>query len=453
MTSLKDKKALVWDNGVFVEFAKRLAEDFGKVYYFVEWRAGYPTSRGLLIGDGDKDITRVDDPWKLIKNDDVDIIIFPDVYEYGVMDYLASQGKRIWGCRRGAELELDRPKAKDILAKAGVPIGEYKLLVGLDALRDHLKKNEDSWVKINSTRGDCETFHSPTYEKIEPRLDELEHTLGAKKKIMRFCVEAGIPDAVEAGYDGFTVDGQFPRVAITGVEVKDKGYAGRTMRYADVPSQVRAVNDALVPNFKRYKYRGFWSSEVRIDKDGVGWPIDLTARAGSPPGEVYQNMVSNLAEIIWYGAEGILIEPEYTDTWAAMAIIHSQWADKNWIHITFPKELRRNIKFRNYTVIEGEHYIVPQQSGMPEIGAVVGTGATAKEAIDNAKDVAGQVSGYDLEIPVDSMDEALADLKKLLKQSATEPASKEQRAAQDAMKQGKISSRQYEKLAERNEWA
>ena len=453
MTNLKTKKALVIDSGIFVEIARRLAEDFGTVYYFAEWRSGYPTSRSLLVGAGDPMLHRVDDFWHLIQNDEVDIIIFPDVYDYGLQDYLRSIGKRVWGCGGGAELELDRPKAKEMMANAGVPIGDYKEIVGLDALRKHLKTHEDSWIKINSTRGDMETFHSPTYEKIEPRLDELEHTLGAKKKIMRFIVEAGIPDAIEGGYDGFCIDGQFPKVGITGIEVKDKGYVGRTIRYKDVPEQVRAVNDALAPHFKRYQYRGFWSSEVRISKDGVGWPIDLTARAGSPPSELYQNMISNLAEVIWYGAEGILIEPDYTDVWGAEVLLHSDWADKNWAHLSFPKELRRNIKLRNYTIIEGEHYIVPQLCGMPEVGAVVATGKTAKGAIDKAKEIAEQVEGYYLETPVEAMDEAIVDLKKILSQAARAPMSKEQSAAEDARKSGKISQRQYDKLVERNGWA
>jgi hypothetical protein len=452
MENFKNKTVLIWDNGIFVEIARRLAEDFGRVIYFCPWANGYPTSRGLLIGAGDDQFERIEDPWEFIERDEIDLYVFPDCYEGQLQSYLASIGKRVWGCRTGAELELDRPKAKEIMEKAGVPIGDWKMIVGLDALRKYLKTHEDAWIKINSTRGDMETFHAPTYEKIEPRLDELEHTLGAKKKIMRFCVETGIPDAIETGYDGFTIDGKFPQVGLTGIEVKDKAYVLRTIRYKDVPAQVRAVNDALEPEFKRHKYRGFWSSEVRIDGDGIGWPIDLTARAGSPPSEVYQNMIANLAEVIWYGAEGILVEPEYTDTWGAEVLIHSQWADKNWVHLTFPPELRRNIKLRNYTVIDGEHYIVPQLTGMPEIGAVVATGKTAKEAIDHAKEIAGKVEGYDVEIPVDAMDEALVDLKAILAESATKPVSKEQRAAEEAMKAGKISRKQYDRLADKHEW-
>jgi hypothetical protein len=448
--NLRTKTALVIDNGIFVEFARRLAEDFGRVLYFAPWATGYPTSRGLLIGAGDETYERIDDFWPYVEDDSVDIYVFPDCYEGGLQSYLRSAGKRVWGCGLGAELELDRPKAKDILAKAGIPIGDYKEIVGLDALRKYLKTHEDAWIKINSTRGDMETFHAPTYEKIEPRLDELEHTLGAKKKIMRFVVEAGIPDAIEAGYDGFTIDGKFPKVGITGIEVKDKGYVGRTTKYKDIPPEVRAVNDALVPNFKGYTYRGFFSSEVRISKDGKGYPIDLTARAGSPPSELYQNMIENLGEIIWYGAEGILVEPEYVAPWGAEVLLHSDWADKNWAHIHFPDDLRRNIKLRNYTIIEGEHYIVPQLCGMPEVGAVVATGKTAKQAIEEAKRIAALVEGYYLEAPIEAMDEAIEDLNKVLGEQ--KPVSKEQAEAERAMKAGKISERQYDRLAEKNGW-
>jgi len=448
--NLRSKTVLVWENGIFVEFAKRLAEDFGRVLYYAPWTTGYPTSRGLLIGAGDDDFERIKDPWPFIERNEIDLYVFPDCYEGELQHYLASTGKRVWGCRLGAELELDRPKTKGMLEKAGVPIGGYKEVVGLDALRKHLKRTDDAWVKINSTRGDMETFHSPTYEKIEPRLDELEHTLGAKKKIMRFIVENGIPDAVEVGYDGFCIDGQFPKVGITGIEVKDKGYCGRTTSYKDIPPEVRAVNDALVPAFKRYNYRGFFSSEVRIN-GGKGYPIDLTARAGSPPSELYQVIMTNLSEIVWYGAEGILVEPEYEAPWGAEVLLHSDWADKNWAQVTIPDEVRRNVKLRNYTVIEGETYIVPQLCGMPEIGAVVATGKTAAEAIKEAKRIAGMVEGYYVESPVESMDEAHEDLVKLIGED--KPASKEQTKAESAMKAGKISQRQFEKLAEANGWS
>ena len=219
-----------------------------------------------------------------------------------LQSYLRSQGKRVFGCGRGAELELDRVKAKEIMAKGGVPIGPYKEIIGITALRKFLKENDNQFVKQDATRGDFETFHAPTYIRIEPRLDELEHSLGAQAEIKRFIVEGGIDDAIEAGYDGYSIDGQFPSYGITGIEVKDRGYVGRIMPYRKMPKQVIAVNEALSKPMKDYGYRGFFSSEVRITKDGKGYPIDLDGALGlaavrSLPGDVHQSRRHRLVRL------------------------------------------------------------------------------------------------------------------------------------------------------------
>src|SRR6266704_795030 len=270
--NLRSKTALVFDNGIFAEIAVTLAKDFGRVLYYVPWTNAYPKSNALLIGHGVEGIERVSSPWPYF--DDIDIWIFPDVYEGELQEWLAAQGKRVWGCRMGAELELDRPKSKEASKKLGIDIGPYKVITGLDALRKHLKANDDQWVKVSSTRGDMETFGAKSYEKVEPRLDELEHNLGAKKKIMEFTVEQGIPDAIETGYDGYCIDGKYPKGAMTGVEVKDEAYLMKTVRWQDLPEMVRSVNQKLAPALKRYGYRGFISTEVRCCEDGKAYLID-----------------------------------------------------------------------------------------------------------------------------------------------------------------------------------
>lgn len=178
--NLKSKCALVYDNGIFTAMAETLAKDFGRVLYYVPWTSGMPKSNALLIGEGIDGIERVTSPWPHF--DEIDIWIFPDVYEGELQEWLAAQGKRVWGCHGGAVLELDRPASKEESKKLGIDIGPYKVITGLDALRKHLKANDDQWVKISGTRGDMETFGAKTYDHVEPRLDELEHNLGALKK-------------------------------------------------------------------------------------------------------------------------------------------------------------------------------------------------------------------------------------------------------------------------------
>ncbi len=697
----------------------------------------------------------------------------------------------------GAELELDRPKSKEASKKLGIDIGPYKVIMGLDALRKHLKANDDQWVKVSSTRGDMETFGAKTYQHVEPRLDELEHNLGAKKKIMEFTVEQGIPDAIETGYDGYCIDGKYPKGAMTGVEVKDEAYLMKTVRWQDLPEMVRSVNQKLAPALKRYGYRGFISTEVRCCEDGKaylidpcfaddteiltdqGWKLfqdldrsesvatlnvetreieyqipsdylasafagemvmisnkergieclvtpnhgvwrtdrhgnglfresadsvsdrgyiprtglwtgqhqavytvpayystwvsgrgvgivkehscepaeidmvawlrflavylgdgsihsewavnisqndasdkkeliaaivnempfgvsrnaqgfvvnsvqltehlrssglcnekripdyvkDLTpeqidvfldayrlcdggehkgqklyfttskglsddiqelvfkagrianirkrevagttmlvggktytrnhdtyviselgmhdqfwfetgsradryfarqpydgmvydvtvpnhtvyvrrngkpfwssncCRAGSPPNELYQVMMANMAEAIWYGAGGIVIEPEFRAKWGAEVLLISEWADQNWMHVSFPPEVRENVKLRNFCVIEGEYYVIPQWTGSAEIGAIVALGNTPEEAIAEVKRIAELVEGHLLDKPIDALDIAHEQLQEVL--GPEKVLTKEQKQAEALHKAGKISDRQLDKM-------
>src|SRR5206468_673120 len=151
--------------------------------------------------------------------------------------------------------------------------------------------------KISRMRGDMETFHAKTYRLIEPRLAELEHALGATKDITEFVVESPIKAKSEVGYDGFTIDGRYPQMALMGVEVKDQGYIGEVIPYASLPRPVSFVNRVLAPLFRDLTYRGFFSSEIRIANDGTPYLIDPCCRMASPPGELYQYLIENLAEV------------------------------------------------------------------------------------------------------------------------------------------------------------
>jgi hypothetical protein len=413
MTSYKNRSVCVVENGLFVEFAVLLSKSFGKTYYYAPWEGGYPSSNPLLIGQGIPNVTRLKSIWPML--DEIDLFVFPDVYQGALQVHLASLGKRVWGGRMGEELELDRAAAKVHLDSLGIDIGPYRVIKGLDALRMHLMKHENQYVKISRTRGDMETFKSKNYALIEPRLDELEHKLGAKKKIMEFVVEDEIKPAVEVGYDGYTIDGKFPKNAMWGIEVKDKGFVMQCKPYAKLPEQVKSVNQKMEGTLKNYGYRGFISSEIRITKDGTGYAIDPCARAGSPPSELYQVMVKNWPDILWNGAEGVLVEPEFAAKWGAELLLLSSWATKNWQAVQFPKSIRDNVKLRQLTMIEGKHYFVPQMSDMPEIGAVVATGDTMEDAIKECREIADKVEGHYIEVISGSLDEASEEFAKLRK--------------------------------------
>lgn len=446
MANLRTKTVLVYDYGQFVELARSLSPDFGRTLYFAPWTdGGVPTSRSLRIGEGIEGIERITEIWPYL--DEVDLFVFPDVHEAALQEYLVSLGKRVWGCRSGGELELDRVKSKEISKRLGIDIPSHTLVTGLDALRRHLKANEDQWVKIPVTRGDVETFHAPDYHAAEPLLDKLEHSLGAQKKLMEFIVEDSIAPAVEVGYDGYTVDGAFPKSAIIGVEAKDEAYLGRAIAYNDIPNGVRTVNQKLKSALRGYRYRGWLSTEVRCTPEGKVYLIDPCARCGSPPSELYPLMIANWAEILWEGAEGILIEPEFKAKWGAEVLLNSDWAVTNWQQVDFPRSIREHVKLRNLTMIDGESYVVPHQTGCLQIGAVVATGNTADEAIAECRRIAELVTGHAIDKPVAALDKARDQLAELLGDKMDDkPLSKMARAVADLRSRGMISDKQAQRL-------
>jgi len=369
------------------------------------WANSFPRSNQLLVGDGFDEIERIKFLWDHV--DDVDLFIFPDIYFGDVATQLAKMGKRVWSARHGDCLELYRDDTKDFLQEIGLPVAPWERIIGLPNLRKFLKQNDNQWVKVSTVRGDFESFKSESYDLIEPRLDELEWRLGAKKSIYEFIVEESIEDAIEIGYDGWVIGGHYPPQSMAAFEIKDLGMMGNTIKYEDLPEPVAMVNEKLAPFFERCHYRGFFASELRIKQDGKPFLIDPCTRCGTPSNELLQELFGNWGEIFWEGASGNIVAPEQVAKVGVEAMIHSSWSDKNWQAIYFPEKIRQFVKLRNHTKIDGKDYVVPQDVGLPEIGAVCGIGNTIPEAVKHLADNASQIKGYAIEIKLESISKAL----------------------------------------------
>lgn len=411
MNDYSNRIALVIDNGLFAEVAVTLAKSFGKVYYYVPWENAYPKSNQLIVGRGLEGVEKIDEFWS--KLNEVDLFVFPDVYFGTLQLHLRSLGKRVWGSALGEELELFRVYSKGVTKEVGLAVGEFAVITGVKALRKYLAKHEDVFVKISRTRGDMETFRSENLDLVEPKLTELEYKLGAKKEITEFVVEAAIEDAVEIGYDGFTVDGRFPSHAMCGIEIKDKGYIGHFRSYESMAEPIRQVNAAFAPVLQGYQYRNFWAAEARVQRDGTPWVIDPCCRAGSPPSELQLVMYKNLADIFWFGAEGQVIDPIPAAEWGAEIMLISSWANNNWQAVEFPASIRENVKLHFPVVIDGKYYTTPQGFDLPCIGAAVGIGDTMQIAMNRARKVAEQVKGYFVDCDLDVFVRAKEEINQL----------------------------------------
>lgn len=395
--------ALVVDFGIFVEIARTLGRTFKKVYYYTPWEQSFPTMDTGKIGYGCPEIELVESPFDVL--DKIDLAVFPDIYFGSMQKHFIKLGIPTWGSNVGELLEIDRDGTKRLMKKMGLPVNDFAVVEGLPALREYLKYNEDKWIKTNKWRGMMETFHSPNYGVVEPKLDELEHSLGAFKHIVKFMVESPINDALEAGIDGYCIDGKFPKTIMSGFEIKDKGYVGEIRLYDSIPEVVTRFDRVMQPVFANIGYRGFYSTEVRV-QDGTPFMVDFCARGGNPPNSTMQVMFTNLADIIWSGANGIVLDPIPLAKFGAEIIIKSDWALKNWQTVEFPKDIEPFVKLQNMVMVNNKRYIIPQAVELDGIGSVVGYGDTIKEAIQRAKDIAEEVEGFEIEILVDSMDEA-----------------------------------------------
>ena len=408
--NLKTKIAMVIDDGLFLEMACKMGEKFKEVLYYTPWECPYPTMNTGMVGYGMPNITKALSIWD--RFDEVDIFIFPSIYFGPLAVHIENCGKRVWSSKNGEEIEIYRNKQKKHMIKLGLPVAPYQVVKGMAALRDYLKLHNNVYVKIDLWRGQFETFASPSYSVVEPILDEIEYKMGPLKYITEFLIEDRLKDKVEIGCDMYTVDGKFPSKSLIGIEIKDMGYVGEFRNYEDVPKEVTNFNTKMANTFKNYRYRGFFSTEIRVGKDHKDYMIDFTARAPSPPNELYQELYSNLAEIIWYGSEGVLIDPIPAKKWGVQAMMYSSWGENEFLPIKFPESIKKYVKLMNSVKINNLYYTVPQPKGCSVVGAVIGMGNTLEEAMKMLKENADQVKAHDLDIKINFMDQAKEQMKK-----------------------------------------
>lgn len=407
--SKQKRTVLVYESGLFQSLAHRLARDYERVLYFRPWVSEFPHSNDYQLGMGYDDIERVHSFWDVV--DEVDTFVFADVGYGDLQMYLRDQGKAVFGAGYGEEMELKRWEFKEQMRKLGMPVQPCKRVVGMDALRKELEAGDDKYIKVSLLRGIGETWHHINYKLSEPKLNELEHELGARSKIQEFIIEDSIPTQAEVGYDGYNVHGLYPKFSQFGIEIKDKAYAAKIVPDTALDRHVKLVNQKLVPLMKAYEYQGFISTEIRVS-GGKGYLVDITDRAPSPAGECFQELCGNLGEVIEGAANGELVEWKPVARYAVQAILKSDFAEENWLPISIPDKIRQWVKLYHSTKVDGQEYIVPMDADMPQIGSVVATGSTLEEAAKKCLEYCDQIEAYGLVVEKDAMQQAIDALKK-----------------------------------------
>lgn len=411
MNDYSNKTVLVSDGGLFCSFAECLTRYFGRVLYHSSWVTQFPKPNMSKINTGIEGIERVDYLWDAVLDEDIDLFVFLDIHSKDAQRMLRSLGKKVWGPGQGEDLENYRADAKLLQAKVGLPVGPWTLITGIKNLREFLKDKENKYIKVSKYRGRGESWHFINMKLSEPKLDEIEGEEGPLADILEWIVEDTIPTFAEVGYDGYTINGKFPQKnALFGIEAKDLGYIGAVVPYSDLPEGVREVNSKLAQVFEAYNYRSFYSSEIRIGEDKKPYLIDSTCRCPSPVSEVYQELFKNLGDILWEGADGNCIDFEPTAKYAFELLLYAEWARDHWEAIHIPEKAKQWTKLFNQCEIKKTRWVIPSESKLIQVGAVIGLGNTIEEAIKTALKNAEAVEGTELEVKKDTIPKLLKTL-------------------------------------------
>lgn len=403
MKSVSNSTALVFDHGSFLEFALRLGRDFKRVLYHCPWQYGYSHLNDAMVGQGFDEIEWCDDPYDPKIISEVDVFCFPDVQHSGSQLLFESLGKPVWGSRKGDTLELEREKFKDLQKKLGMPVPKHVKLVGLTALIKHLEGHEDVFIKISRYRGSMETFHHVSMDLSQDWLDQKRMEFGAAQDLIPFVVESRIDATVEVGADMYCIDGKFPSIVLHGPEVKNQSYFGAVKPYSELPEQIKDSNEFLAETLGRYRYRNFWTMEMRGE-----YLTDPTCRHPSPAGESELELFGNISEIVWHGAHGELIDPEPVAKFSVQCAIEHEGNKKEWRSMQIPDNVRQWVKLREACLIDGIYRIVPQPEPCDTtIGWCMGIGDTMQEAVEHCLENSEELEGQHLTVHTESIADAI----------------------------------------------
>ena len=415
MKDVKDITVCIVDHGIFFGLAQQLASQVKRVIYHCPgWERGFSSCRDGAIGDGfEPQVELCHDIWKIKK--EIDLFAFPDIQHSGLQLELESQGFPVWGSRTGDDLETLRLKFIQTLESLKLDVTNYRQDRGMADLRKYLKANDDKYIKISRWRADLETYHHINYDLSRNWLDEKAVQFGDLQDEIVFLVFDPIETDLEVGYDGYSIDGWFPNMAIHGIEKKDRGYIGAAQHYDDLPEQVREVNNRFSEVLAGHRYRNFWSTEIRIVGDKFYF-IDPTCRAGMPSGDAQFVMYKNLGEILWQGAHGQVVEPQFNAKYVVQSLIEHNGDPDHWRTIQVPPKFQDNVRLLSpCSVKDGLYCISPSSAAGETVGSLLTWNDDLEIAIEENQKMAGELSKMN---PITINTDAVVDVLKEMHSAA-----------------------------------
>ena len=411
MTDLSRKVLLVWDaSGSYTHVIESVVGDFARCLYYVPFESGFPVPKNFLPGYGVEGIERVgvgqdvEDFWDGVEI--ADLVVFTDVGNGGLQEYLRSQNVPVFGSGRGGRLEQDRLYLKSTCRRLGLDCANHFSLRGIDQLRLYLMGSDESepagecYCKLSYFRGLAETFHHEDPFMSRSWLDELSLEAGPYAQEIEFVIEEPINDepCVEVGIDTYSADGLFPDTILWGYEAdKDNCYVGSTCQ---LPDRLVSLAQKLSPELSNQHYRGPLSTETR-ECQKKSYFIDFTARFPEPPSSLQAKMIRNNAEIWYEAAHGRIVEPDYIAKIGIQIVWKSGYGKDHplALNIGYPDR----VTIHGHAVVDGRDYAV-SPAELEEQGGAVGMANSVADALAEAIEAAESIKGREVKFDAGSLE-------------------------------------------------
>ncbi len=380
MKDISDVVCCVWDYGSFLSLAEMFGRVVKKCYYFSPFEEEFRDVKKCVIGLGlEPFVERCNYPLDPDTLGAIDLHCFPDIGFWGQQKLLRSMGKAVWGSMGADALEMSRTQFMDWVKELGLPYAPYTEIKGLTNLRLFLKDVENKWIKIDRFRANMETWHHIDIEHSARKLDAMAVDFGGYQEEVEFVVQDEIESDCEIGFDGWTVDGQFPNSSFQGYERKNELYLGSLLDYEKLPDDIKSINESISPTLERYGYRNFIATEIRVKGDKAFY-IDPTMRMPGQTGEHLFTTCANIADVIWQGANGVLIQPKFTAKFVTEATMHYTADNQAWKTMRVPEEIEQWVKLYHYCKKDGVYHFPTHKSD--EVGVICGAGDSIESAYE-----------------------------------------------------------------------
>lgn len=416
MKETSDSVVLVYDRSIFFPIAERLAEGCKKVYYTKPSGEAYETVAQGSLGDGHPNIQFIshDDWWSVKK--EVDVFVFPDCSDWSLQHELEEQGYPVWGSKSAGSLEKMRGQWLSLCERLGLPMPQTEKIQGLTKLEGFCEEHEgESWfVKISRFRGDMETWETKEKHQVKNKLAYLRIRFGPLSEAITFYVQKRIDTKIESGSDSYNIFGKYPDEVIIGYEKKGESYFAAVRAKKDMPDEVWKCAETIEGLLEENKYANFVSSEVRVTDTESFW-LDPCFRCPSPAGEEQLRMYKNFPDIVCHGANGELVQPEWTGKFCGEAVISYSGDRDGWKSIVVPEEIKPFVMLYANAYYDGAYHFPPSQD--PEaIGCAVGIGDTPQEVLDQLKEIEEVLKDAPVELHIEPMADLFTEIEQAEKQ-------------------------------------